>query len=161
MNLTDRFRRVLPWIAMSLLGCVHFQPLDRPLSDDLQERAAIIDRAQHHGISRREALIVTKVLLATHGEDLTRLKNLIEHGPDKETLHELLYQQISDEVLRQAILTHFARESRSELSPPSHPPKDKVRVLSDIDDTLYSSLCDERFRRRTLFPGVLDFYRAL
>lgn len=161
MNLTDRFRRVLPWIAMSLLGCVHFQPLDRPLSDDLQERAAIIDRAQHHGISRREALIVTKVLLATHGEDLTRLKNLIEHGPDKETLHELLYQQISDEVLRQAILTHFASESRSELSPPSHPPKDKVRVLSDIDDTLYSSLCDERFRRRTLFPGVLEFYRAL
>ncbi len=161
MTLTDRFRRFLPWIAATLLGCIHFQPIDRPLSDDLTERAALIDRLQHHGMSRREELIVTKVLLATHGEDLTRLKNIIEHGTDRATLHELVFQQITDEILRSAILTHFARESRSELTPPSHPPRDKVRVLSDIDDTLYSSLCDERFRRRTLFPGVLEFYRAL
>ncbi|MBL8633411.1 MAG: hypothetical protein JNM40_09295 [Myxococcales bacterium] len=161
MTWTDRFRRILPWVATSLFGCLHFQPIDRPLSDDISERAAIIDRAQHHGMSRREELVVTKVLLATHGEDLMRLKRLIEHGPDRSTLHELIYQQISDDVLRQAILAHLVRESRSELTPPSHPPREKVRVLSDIDDTLYSSLCDERFRRRTLFPGVLEFYRAL
>ena len=36
-----------------------------------------------------------------------------------------------------------------------------MRVLSDIDDTLVRSLCDERYEKHTLLPGVLALYRAL
>ena len=72
------------------------------------------------------------MLLATRGEDLTRLKSLVERGPDRATLHELIYYKISDDILRQAILAHFARESRSEQQQPSRPPRDRVRVLSDL-----------------------------
>jgi len=157
----DCFRSVLPWIATSLLGCMHFHPIDRPLGEDINERAAIIDKAQHSRLSRREELVITKVLLATRGEELTRLKNLVEHGSDRATLHELIYYKISDDILRQAILAHFTREARSEQQQPSRPPRDKVRVLSDIDDTLYRSLCDERYQHKAIFPGVLEFFRAL
>jgi hypothetical protein len=155
------FRRSLLWLASSLLGCLHFQPIDRPLSDDMSERAALIDRAQHGTMSRRDELVITKILLGTHGEELSRLKSLIDRGPDGATLHRLIYRDISDDVLRQAILAHFYRESRTEQPPPSHAPRDKVRVLSDIDDTLVRSLCDERYQHKTLIPGVLEFYRAL
>ncbi len=109
MKPSDLLRSVLPWITTGLLGCMHFHPIDRPLGEDINERAAIIDKAQHSRLSRREELVITKVLLATRGEDLTRLKSLVERGPDRATLHELIYYKISDDILRQAILAHFAR----------------------------------------------------
>lgn len=36
-----------------------------------------------------------------------------------------------------------------------------MKILSDVDDTLYSSLFDESFPRGTIYPGVLSFQRAL
>ena len=154
--------RCLPWFVTSLLGCLHFRPLDRPLGEELGERAAFIDRTSHGSVSRAEELMITKVLLATRGDDLTRLKGQLEHGADGATLHRLVYRDISDEILRQAILTHFEREAHGADQPSrSHNPRDKVRVLSDIDDTLVRSLCDERYQPKTVIPGVLEFYRAL
>ena len=161
MKPPDLSRRLLPWIATTLLGCLHFQPMDRPLGDDPAERAALLDRTQHSSVGLREQVVVTKVLLATRGEELTRLKSHIDRGPDGATLHRLIYRDISDEVLRQALLAHFAREARSADGQSSHVPRDRVRVLSDIDDTLIRSLCDERYKKHALIPGVLEFYRAL
>lgn len=161
MKPPDLCRRLLPWIATGLLGCLHFQPIDRPLGDDPNERAALIDKAQHGGLDRREQILVTKVLLASHGEELARLKSQIDRGPDGATLHRLIYRDITDEVLRQALLAHFSREARSTDGPASHVPRDRARVLSDIDDTLVRSLCDERYKKHALIPGVLEFYRAL
>lgn len=148
-------------LASSLVGCLHFRPLDQPLGDDIGERAALIDKLSHGLFTKREQILVVKVLLASHGEDLSRLKSLIDKGSDGATLHRLIYRDITDETLREAILAHFARETRSSDLQPSRPPREKVRVLSDIDDTLLRSLCDERYKKHALFPGVLEFYRAL
>ncbi|HNK43579.1 MAG TPA: hypothetical protein PKL17_02265 [Pseudomonadota bacterium] len=161
MKPPDLCRRLLPWIVSGLCGCLHFQPIDRPLGDDLNERAALIDRAQHGAMGQRQQVLVAKALMATHGEELSRLKSLIDRGTDGATLHRLIYHDVSDPVLRQALVAHLAREARSTDALTAHVPRDKVRVLSDIDDTLVRSLCDERYEKHTLLPGVLEFYRAL
>lgn len=161
MKPPDLYRRVLPWLVSGLCGCLHFQPIDRPLGDDLNERATLVDRAQHGSMGSRHQVLVAKVLMATHGDDLARLKSHIDRGTDGATLHRLIYEDLSDPVLRQAVLSHFAREARSADAQSAHVPRDRVRVLSDIDDTLVRSLCDERYEKHTLLPGVLEFYRAL
>ena len=161
MRFPPYLRRLLPALAGGLVGCLHFQPMDRPLGDDISDRAAVLDKLQHGSMSRRAQVVATKVLLATHGEDLTRLKSQIDRGSDGATLHRLIYRDLTDDILREAILAHFHRETRSGEVQASRAPRDRVRVVSDIDDTLIRSLCDERYHKRVIFPGVLEFYRAL
>jgi hypothetical protein len=41
------------------------------------------------------------------------------------------------------------------------PPRGGVKVLTDVDDTMYANLIDKRYPKRTPYPGVLAFYDAL
>lgn len=96
------------------------------------------------------------------GDDLTRLKGQLGRRRWRDAPHRLVYRDISDEILRQAILAHFEREAHGADQPSrSHNPRDKVRVLSDIDDTLVRSLCDERYQPKTVIPRRPRVYRAL
>ncbi|OLT38137.1 hypothetical protein BJF82_09395 [Kytococcus sp. CUA-901] len=40
-------------------------------------------------------------------------------------------------------------------------PHDELRVLCDIDDTFKSTLHDSRYDRGTVYPGIVEFLRAL
>ena len=44
---------------------------------------------------------------------------------------------------------------------PKDPRERPLRVVSDIDDTLYSSLKDNRFPKGTIYKGVLELYAAI
>jgi len=80
-------------------------------------------------------------------------------------LHKLVYQDISDSTCRQDILAHFASEAsqvRDDLRQALG-----VKLLSDIDDTLYSSGgrfpagCDTTFPKHCIYPGYLTLARIL
>lgn len=100
---------------------------------------------------------VAREFLAVKGNELTRLKSLVRSSGGHHDLEKLIFTDIDDETVRAELLDHFAVEGekvrRSRRAP--------VRVLSDIDDTLRSSLHDRRYPRGVLYPGVVAFYRAL
>lgn len=120
----------------------------------VEARATLIDRLQRGFTTARKETAIRELFLATHGADLTRLKRLIERGPDHRDLAQLLYHDIDLSSVRQDILDHFQREAEQYRC-------DEVKVISDVDDTLYRNWVDPRFPPRTVYPGVIQLYREL
>jgi Phosphatidate phosphatase APP1, catalytic domain len=97
---------------------------------------------------------IRDIILGTHGPDLTTLKNQINAGADEYDMHHLLHSDVDDQGFRTQIFTHFAEQAQTS-------PSGQVKPLSDIDDTFYSNLKDERYPSETVYPGVLAFYDEL
>ncbi|MBX7097420.1 MAG: hypothetical protein K1X89_06900 [Myxococcaceae bacterium] len=115
------------------------------------QRAQLLTALESADAGKAGAAAAQQVLLATHGRDLTALKNQVDAGADLQTLEKLVFEVLSPEQ-RSSVLAHFAREAV---------PTGEVKLLSDIDDTIYASVNDPRFRKGTEYPGVRAFYRAL
>ncbi len=110
--------------------------LSRGRTDDLDERG------------------LAAVFLGTRGEALTALKREVDRGEDHRHLMHVVYSDIDDEGRRAAVLHHLAAEAAAR-------PVAGLKVLSDIDDTFYANWVDERFPKKTVYPGVRAFYEAL
>lgn len=103
--------------------------------------------------------------------EATRLKVLLDGGADIHTTYKLIYTDIADPDIRIGILTHFRQESaevREQLKKATGAScAVGTKVLSDIDDTLYSSGghfpagCDKRFPHHMVYPGVLELYELV
>ncbi|TYZ66438.1 hypothetical protein PybrP1_002411 [[Pythium] brassicae (nom. inval.)] len=118
---------------------------------------------------------VRNVLLKTAGDDLSALKTCTDAKGDFHSMHKLVFNDIRDPVIRAAILNHIKREAGVQTAHMRLGTKRARerrqqawrKVLSDVDDTLYSSGgrypagLDTRFPRHTIYPGVLSFYREL
>jgi hypothetical protein len=127
-----------------------------PATDDradlIRQRAAQIDSLQRGFTTSRDERTIASLFLATTGADLSALKNAIDAGEDRHTLHQLLYHDISDLGIRTELLTHFRVHAA---------PAGEVKVLSDVDDTFYENWIDTRYPKKTVFPGVRALYREL
>jgi hypothetical protein len=99
-----------------------------------------------------EEQAITNIFLGTNGEALTGLKNTVNAGADEYDMHSLLFSDVDDPDLVAQMFGHFQGQSID---------SEAVKPLSDIDDTFYSSLKDERFPGSTVYPGVLAFYDEL
>ena len=115
------------------------------------------------------------IILNTHQDDLSELKTLMDGKGNYFSMEKLVFDDIKSETIRQDILRHIRKEAavqqtyiqigkkRSRWSEPMQWRK----VLSDVDDTLYCSGgmypagVDKRYSRKTVYPGVLAFYREL
>jgi hypothetical protein len=120
----------------------------------LPVRAALVTALQKghtHGLFER---MLQALFLGLFGRELTEFKNLLDGRGNSHDLQQLLFHDIDDALLRQDILTHFQRES--ELAPSG-----ENKVLSDIDDTFLANWKDTRYPPKTVYPGVLQFYREL
>jgi len=96
---------------------------------------------------------ITAVFLSTKGEALTALKNGIDGAGDHHDLQQLVFHDIDSKDLQNQLLAHFKAQAT---------PKDgKVKVLSDIDDTFYVNWKDDRFPKKTIYPGVRALYAEL
>lgn len=115
------------------------------------QRAELLTEIQKTGLGPTGAAAATAVLLGTHGKDLTQLKNLVEAGGDLFNLQSLVFDTLNT-TQRAQVLAHFAAEAV---------PTGEVKLLSDIDDTVYASLNDPRFQKGALYPGVHAFFAAL
>jgi len=97
---------------------------------------------------------IRDLMLATHGHELTVLKRHIDRCDDHRDLAQLLFHDIDRSDYRKQILDHIQREARL------HPSKE-VRVISDLDDTIYCNWADKRFPPKTVYPGVLQLHTEL
>jgi hypothetical protein len=143
-----------------IVGADHYTDLVGLLSREraadltVEARAAVISAMQRGSTDGLEEVAIKDLLVATHRSELTALKNLIDGGGDYHDLEQLVFHDIDDEALQEAILAHFAREGDNAGAP-------EVKVLSDIDDTIYRNWVDPRFPAKTVYPGVRALYREL
>ncbi len=97
---------------------------------------------------------IRDLMLATHGHDLTVLKRHIDRGEDHRDLAQLLFHDIDRTDYRKQILDHIQREGRLHPCP-------EVRIVTDLDDTIYCNWADKRFPTKTFYPGVLQLHQEL
>ncbi|WP_437547742.1 phosphatase domain-containing protein [Sorangium sp. So ce367] len=127
-------------------------------------RAALISALQRGRTGSRDEQALRRIWLGTRGADVTRLKNALDGRGGYRDLHQLFYHDIDDDSLREEILAHFAREAVSasgSLSGSGAVSVREVKILSDIDDTFYANWKDARYPKKTVYPGVLQFYAEL
>jgi hypothetical protein len=95
------------------------------------------------------------VVLSVKNEQLTRFKFDLEYDGDYQDMVEYVFHDI-DSGARQGRITEKFLEAPKPVG---------IKVLTDVDDTLYPNLIDRRYKRKsrakTPYPGVLAFYDAL
>jgi SHS2 domain-containing protein len=99
----------------------------------------------------REELRMERLLFSIAPQDLTLFKFALEYDGDYKDVAEYVFHDIDDKERQDRIIEHF-RTARREIG---------VKVLTDVDDTMYANFIDERYPKKTLYPGVLEFYDAL
>lgn len=111
-----------------------------------------------HGLQsvRRTPLrdeILVELLTSRRGTELTQLKNRINHAEDHQDLEDLVFVDLQHDA-RKRVLEHFEAEAATTSVP-------DLKILSDIDDTVFCKLHDRRWPRRMIYPGVLAMFDAL
>ena len=136
----------------------------------LTAKISVLEVVSRHmgAISARNYVgLVREVFFATRAEELTILKNAVDSGGDYHNLFKLIYQDIPGRFkkVRTEILMHIAKEAkRAKRQDPHHY---RMKVVSDIDDTLWSSAghfpagVDSRFPRHCFYPGVFALHREI
>ncbi len=126
----------------------------RSEAETVQAKAARVLDLQKGHTGGRDEWELLELFLGVRGEELTALKNAVDLGGEHHDLVKLVFHDIDSEPVRTQILEHIASaHARRELPP--------LKVLSDIDDTFLANWKDERFPARTVYPGVIPFYREL
>jgi len=116
---------------------------------------------------------VRDILLETKGEDLTLLKNMVDGGGDYHNLNKLLFKDMAlmpqTVSTRKTILKHIQAEGRQirQARHSNMAARPRVKIVSDIDDTLWSSGghypagVDERLPKQVVYPGALALFREI
>ncbi len=99
----------------------------------------------------RKELRMERLLLSVTPKDLPLFKCALEYDGDYKDLEEYVFHDIDNKEYQAHIIEHFRKSS----------PQIGIKVLSDVDDTMYANLIDERYPKKTLYPGVLEFYDSL
>ena len=98
---------------------------------------------------------ITHLFRSEQAERLSQLKLLVDCSRDGKDLLNIIYLFIQSADLRYDILQHFLGAAHKGDEPA------ELRVVSDIDDTIYSSLKDIRYPKGTIYPGVLELLSQL
>lgn len=118
----------------------------------VDSRAKVIDALQYHRTDSKAEEAVRDIFVGTQGSALTALKNAVDAGGDYHDLQQLVFHDIDNAGIRSQLLDHFRQNAQ---------PTGQVKVLSDIDDTFYVNLKDDRYPGKTVYPGVKAFYAEL
>lgn len=120
-------------------------------------RAGVVAGLQRGRTSTQDERAIRDVFVATSGRMLADVKRTLDDAGGYRDLHQLLYRDIDDVLIRAQILGHFEDEAARAAGVERRP----VKVLSDMDDTLYVNWKDTRYPKSTVYPGVLQFYLEL
>jgi hypothetical protein len=91
------------------------------------------------------------LILSIDATSLSRFKFELEYDGDYKDLVEYAFHDIDNEGRQRNILAHFRTAPR----------ESRVKVLTDVDDTMLANLVDRRYAKGTLYPGVVAFYDSL
>lgn len=125
---------------------------DRVHELSVQTRANLVEALQRRRTSRAKEEAIVAILLASKGETLRQLKLAIDRGRDEYDLQHLIEHDLDDPSHAQVLFEHFQAQA---------PRVRRRKLLSDVDDTLYANWTDQRYPAKTVYPGVLNFYRAM
>lgn len=99
----------------------------------------------------REELRMERLILSVAPEELALFKFALEYDGDYKDMVEYVFHDIDDKERRARIIEHFRKA----------PAQSGIKVLTDVDDTMYANLIERRYPKKTLYPGVLEFYDSL
>ena len=98
------------------------------------------------------------VLLAVAPERLSRFKFDLEYDLDDKDMVEYVFHDIDDKQRQNTIKAHYLKA----------PAQGGIKVLTDVDDTMYANLVDKRYGNvrdedgaKPLYPGILAFYNSM
>lgn len=163
--------------AAALVDVLHDSTMDMLTTRRLMDlstvsRAVLVDALQKIGMRYRPKRQewVRDIMIATRGLDLTHLKAYIDDGGDYHTMYKLMYHDLQGSI-QAAVADHISKEGKALVAEYAQicPGASGVnlKVLSDIDDTLFSSGgsfpagVDTRFPRKCYYPGVLALFAEL
>ena len=99
-----------------------------------------------------------RVLLAVAPEHLSRFKFDLEYDLDDKDMVEYVFHDIDNKERQNTITAHYLKA----------PAQGGIKVLTDVDDTMYANLVDKRFGNvrdengaKPLYPGILAFYNSM
>lgn len=117
---------------------------------DTDVRVDFIHALQKGRTSLMDEERIVQLICSTRSKSLENLKNGLEQR-GYHNLHSLVYHELSP-LFRDRVCAHFLE----------HDARDsKIRVICDIDDTVYASWKDEKFPKKTVYPGVKAFLSCL
>ncbi|CAE7412453.1 unnamed protein product, partial [Symbiodinium necroappetens] len=116
-------------------------------------------------VMRLQQEVVVELLESTTGDELRMMKDVLDEGGDFYNLHKLVFHDLDPEMYERA-LRHIQKEGRR-MAKQYAPHKAPIKIISDVDDTLYGSGghfpagCDERFPKSQVYPGVLALFKEI
>ncbi|HMH52518.1 MAG TPA: hypothetical protein VK548_19925 [Candidatus Acidoferrum sp.] len=144
VHLESRTREIDGRIAAAGLSLADKISLLKALSPSAEEQeggAATLENAE---------LRMERLLLSIAPEDLPAFKFALEYDLDYKDPEEYVFHDIDDADRQDRLVAHLRRT----------PSSGGIKVLSDVDDTMYANLIERRYPKGTFYPGVLDFYDA-
>jgi hypothetical protein len=102
----------------------------------------------------REELRLERLICSLSASDLPAFKFALDYDSDYKDLEEYVFHDIDDDDSQRRLVDHFLEQARGV-------PPIGVKLLTDVDDTLYANLVDDRYPRKTFYPGVLELYDAI
>lgn len=130
---------------------------ERAASLELETKMRLINLLAQGRTSAGEEEVIAALFLSETGQRLTELKLRVDTSAEGHDLLGTVTGDVDSPELRSAIIEHF----RVSAELPENLSQRLVRVVSDIDDTLYSSLNDPRYPKGTLYKGVLELFAGI
>jgi hypothetical protein len=139
-------------------------------------RAIVLDALQRMKLSAHNSseIFAKAIILKTREDRLSELKSLMDSKGDSHSMHKLIYKDIRSQLVRTEILDHIQKQAKIQAARTIIGSKARRKrgfawrkIVSDVDDTLLCSFgsfpagLDKSFPKKTLYPGVLAFYREL
>jgi hypothetical protein len=129
------------------------------LADKIEAFKRLAPRAEDSRLEaktdERKELRMERLLLSVAPKDLPLFKFALECDGDYKDLEEYVFHDIDDKGCQTRVIEYQRTTPR----------RIGIKVLSDVDDTMYANLIDERYprdsKKKTLYPGVLEFYDSL
>lgn len=117
----------------------------------LQELRALAPKLRPTSDATEQKMVC--LFLSVGSADLSRFKFQLEYDGDDKDLVEYVFHDIDRHEYQRIIIAHFNTSLRER----------RVKVLTDVDDTLFANLvdADKRYKKGTVYPGVVEFYQSL
>lgn len=108
----------------------------------------------------KKELRMERLILSVSQTDLPLFKFSLDYDGDNKDMAEYVFHDIDNKGIQARIKAYFRTVQK----------RIGIKVLTDVDDTMYASLLEARYPKKqekdgkaekVLYPGVLEFYDAL
>ena len=158
-NRVEGFLRAFKRLTLESSSEKRIQELDKRIREaglSLADKIESVKRLAPpgDGTGGRTELRLDRLILSVAPEELGLFKFALEYDGDDKDLVEYVFHDLDGEDSRNRVIKHFEKA----------PAPIGVKVLTDVDDTMFANLIEGRYPKhpkKTPYPGVLEFYDSL